>query len=308
MKEIFNKGTSDIERPSVVVLLAAYCGIKWIENQIYSILRQKSVCVSIYISIDIGPDGTEEWCRHLAEQHENVFILSSGISFGSAGKNFFRLIKDVDFSDYSYFAFADQDDIWDEDKLIRAVEAIEKQKLSAYSSNVTAVWADGKKKLINKSQKQVKWDYFFEAAGPGCTYVFPKSTALKLKSNVTQNWEKVNRLGLHDWYCYAFVRSYGGRWFIDPAPSMSYRQHPANQMGANIGWASMRARWKLIRDGWWLNQITLVAELIGDSDSKVIRHMRGSLFRRLRLACMANQCRRRVRDKFFFALACIICR
>ena len=56
---------------------------------------------------------------------------------------------------------------WFKDKLIRAVSAIEENNCNAYSSNVTAFWPDGKEALIDKAQPLRKWDYFFEAAGPG---------------------------------------------------------------------------------------------------------------------------------------------
>ena len=79
--------------PTVAVLLAAFNGIKWIEEQIESILNQKDVNLDIYISIDLSNDGTYEWCEELAIKNSNVNILPYGNHFGSAGKNFFRLIK-----------------------------------------------------------------------------------------------------------------------------------------------------------------------------------------------------------------------
>ena len=53
---------------SVAVLLAAYNGIRWINEQINSILNQKYVNVVVYISVDISSDGTYEWCKELAKR------------------------------------------------------------------------------------------------------------------------------------------------------------------------------------------------------------------------------------------------
>ena len=48
-----------MELPKVAVLLAAYNGMQWIEEQLTSILGQSAVDVTVYISIDPSTDGTE---------------------------------------------------------------------------------------------------------------------------------------------------------------------------------------------------------------------------------------------------------
>jgi rhamnosyltransferase len=83
---------------SIAVLLATYNGMKWIEEQVESILNQQSVDVNIYISVDLSTDNTYQWCQDLAKQNVHVKVLPYGERFGGAAKNFFRLIRDVDFS------------------------------------------------------------------------------------------------------------------------------------------------------------------------------------------------------------------
>ena len=90
--------------PSVVVLLAAYNGIRWINDQINSILNQKQVNIVVYISVDLSSDGTYEWCKELASKNKLIKILPYGDQFGGAAKNFFRLIKEVDFNSYEYIS------------------------------------------------------------------------------------------------------------------------------------------------------------------------------------------------------------
>ena len=82
----------------------------------------------------------------------------------------------------------------------------------------------------DKAQPQADWDFLFEAAGPGCTYVFTRDLVIALKASILTNWNEVQNVSLHDWYCYAFARSQGFKWFIDPRPSMNYRQHERNQV------------------------------------------------------------------------------
>ena len=149
------------ESSSVVVLLAAHNGMRWIESQIDSIVNQDIVDVDIYISVDKSNDGTFEWCSNLAMKNPNIQVLPYGGIFGGAAKNFYRLIKDVDFNRYDYVAFSDQDDIWDSSKLSFAIDKIKCNNLDAYSSDVIAFWSSGKEVLIKKSYPQKRFDYFF---------------------------------------------------------------------------------------------------------------------------------------------------
>ncbi len=270
-----------------------------------SILAQSGVDVTVYISIDTSIDGTEAWCATLAANISNVIVLPSVGRFGGASRNFFRLIRDVDFGGFDFVAFADQDDIWYTDKLQRAVSQLERQQADAYSSNVTAFWLDGKTQLLDKAQPQVAWDFLFEAAGPGCTYVLSRRLVDPLKALMLSNWKALQDVSLHDWFFYAYARSHGYRWYIDPVPSMNYRQHERNQVGANTGLRSFIARYKTIHNGWWFGQVQLIALLLGQNvDPFVTRWFSLSRLQLFRLSLNAWNCRRRIRDKILFLFVC----
>ncbi len=64
-----------VEHPRVAVLLAAFNGMRWIEEQLDSILGQSAVDVTVYISIDPSSDGTEAWCADYAARHAQVIVL-----------------------------------------------------------------------------------------------------------------------------------------------------------------------------------------------------------------------------------------
>lgn len=294
-----------VKHPKIAVLLAAYNGMQWIEGQLGSILGQSAVGITVYISVDPSTDGTEEWCAAYAARHPEVLVLPAAGRFGGASRNFFRLIRDVDFDDYDYIAFADQDDLWYVDKLQRAIYAIESLQVDAYSSNVTAFWPDGKTCLLDKAQPQVTWDFLFEAAGPGCTYVMSKKLLGPLKASMLENWQQLQDVSLHDWYCYAFTRSHGFSWYIDPVPSMDYRQHENNLVGANKGLSPLLARYKTIYNGWWFNQVQLIARLVGMGSDPFIRTWLQLQRRQLiKLSFSAWSCRRRLRDKILFFCIC----
>ena len=193
--------------PKVAVLLAAYNGMAFIQAQLESVLKQKDVLVSVFISVDKSSDNTFEWCNEFSMNDSRVSVLPYGEQFGGAAPNFFRLIRDVDFADFDLVALSDQDDIWLEDKLITAYYSMKKNNVDAYSSNVMAFWDDGQQAIIDKAQAQRKYDYLFEAAGPGCTYVLASLPLQKFKENLLKKKQLVNQITLHDWLIYAFFRA-----------------------------------------------------------------------------------------------------
>lgn len=291
----------------VAVCLAAYNGVRWLPEQMHSILDQQGVAPTVFVSVDASSDGTEAWIDAYASRDKRIVVLPHGSRFGSAGRNFFRLLRDVNFSDFDYICFADQDDLWLQDKLERACTSIRENGADAYSSNVTAFWPDGRRLLIDKAQPQRKWDFLFEAAGPGCTYVLSSGLAQAVQARVRACWPDMQAVALHDWFVYAFARSQGFRWEIDASPGLLYRQHGNNEMGANAGWATIKRRLTKVLDGWWLGQAALIARLVGQDDAPVVRRgLHGGRLGLLWLAMQASSCRRRAMDRVAFFLFCAV--
>lgn len=285
-----------------LILLAAYNGSSSIDKQLETILQQIDVTTDVVISVDLSNDDTFNICNDYVEKYNNVRLLPYGERFGGAGKNFYRLLKDTDVSSYDYIAFSDQDDIWPDNKLAKAVQMLRQH--DCYSANVTAFWVDGRKALINKAQPQCEWDFLFEAAGPGCTYVFKREVAIKFKTWLLDNYEQIgDSVALHDWLFYAFARSRGYRWFIDPEPMMHYRQHANNQVGTNNSFAAAKKRLRLIKDKWYRNQIVSIATLLGLENTPIVKNgLMNGYVGNLYLLVNINRLRRRVRDKLALAI------
>jgi len=285
---------------SVAVLLTAFNGIKWIEEQVESIFYQKDVNIDIYISIDLSNDGTYEWCQELALKNSNVNILPYGNHFGGAAKNFYRLIKEVDICKYDYISLADQDDIWLPDKISRAIKIINVRKLDGYSSNVIAFWEDGRKQLIRKSYPQNKFDYYFESAGPGCTFLLKQQSLKKFKDFLIKNWILINEVSLHDVMIYAFFRELSMVWYIDDIPKLYYRQHTNNQIGANVNWRSYLNRLKKIKNKWARREVQKIINLLKPySKDKISLNY-------FFLIINFNKLRRRFRDRIILLLMNLI--
>ena len=293
--------------PRVAVCLAAYNGIRWLPEQLASILAQVQVDIQVFISVDMSSDGTEAWVNQAAQNDSRITVLKHGVVFGGAARNFFRLLKDIDFTNFDYVALADQDDIWFLDKLIRAHYTLIETQADAYSSNVMALWPDGQTKLINKSQSQVRWDFLFEAAGPGCTYVMRIPLVMAVQKALLSEWEMVQKISLHDWFVYAFARANCYVWIIDSRPGMLYRQHDCNQVGVNVGWRAHMRRLSKIRGHFGLSQSRLIANIVGLADDPFVKMWsKGGRIGKIQLALKAAECRRSLRDKIAFAFICLI--
>ena len=293
--------------PKIAVILAAYNGQDYIATQIESILRQKNVLVQIFISVDRSSDGTEARLEKWALFESRLTLLPFGQRFGGAGPNFYRLLREVSLIGFDYLSFADQDDIWHPEKLWRAHSLMTAHNAVGYSSNFTAFWPSGDIRFVNKAWPQRKWDFLFESAGPGCTYVLHSSLALPLQQLVLDEDTKVLHVDYHDWLTYAFARSHNYTWVIDSWSSMQYRQHAHNQIGVNSGWRSFWMRVRKILNGYGFVQSLLIADLIQVSELPVVtRGVRGGRLGYLWLAFRATQCRRKRLDQVFFFISCLL--
>lgn len=296
-----------LKEPRIVVLLAAYSGLKWLPDQVDSILSQEGVEVELWLSVDRSADGTEEWVDGLCRSEPRVRSLPHGYRFGGAARNFYRLIEEVDFSGFDYVSFADQDDIWHIDKLSRASRILTDTEADGYSSNVTAFWASGKKAVIHKDQPQKEWDYLFESPGPGCTFLLTRRLALEFKNLVGRYPDEVGKVIYHDWFCYAFARGRGFSWEIDGWESMLYRQHDSNQLGANSGGKALLSRFRIFFEAFTVKQAALIAQLVGQGDTQFARQClangRSSL---VRLAFNSYRCRRRRVHQVALFVLCLL--
>ena len=224
-----------IPLPKVLILLAAYNGSDFIEEQLKSIINQKHVDISILISIDKSSDNSLNIINLYQAKYNFINILPYGEKLGSAGQNFFHLINESIIDGFDFIAFSDQDDIWLDDKISNAIELMYVASADGYSSNVTAFWENGRKALVKKSYHQAKYDYLFESPGPGCSFVLSNKLFTSIKSQIHNSYGKRQLPWLHDWYCYSFARFNNYEWVIDDKSHMLYRQHVSNEVGANSG-------------------------------------------------------------------------
>jgi rhamnosyltransferase len=252
--------SAEAARPRVLILLATYNGSRWIREQIESILAQKGIDLAIAVRDDASTDGTR---RELArfENDERIRIVAATAASGSAARNFLTLIRENAADAFDFVAFADQDDLWNPEKLTRACSMLVAVGSAGYSSATVATWEDGRERVLQLSGMPTASDFLFEGAGQGCTFVLTADLYKRVRRFLVTQGELTNGIHYHDWLVYALARSWGMRWSFDPVPSVLYRQHDANDTGARHTLAGITKRFSLIRQGWYRGQLSAIAQL-----------------------------------------------
>jgi rhamnosyltransferase len=248
------------DRPRILVLLTAFNGAKWIRAQIQSIVTQQDVNVSLVISDDGSLDETRSEIERCA-RGAAVSLMPPAVPSGSAAQNFLRMIRDNSPDEFDFVAYSDQDDLWDSDKLKRAVTALRDADYAGYSSAVTAVWSDGRTREIRQVSAPTASDFLFEGAGQGCTFVLTPEFYRRIRNVFATYPSLTSGLHYHDWATYALARAWGLRWYFDSRSTMRYRQHGENDTGARRGKGAIAKRMTLIRNGWYRSQVQLITQL-----------------------------------------------
>lgn len=295
--------------PTVAVLMTTYNSKLWLHDQVQSILEQEKVQIKLFVSDDFSDDGTWELLQKIAKNDNRITLLSKEERFGDAGKNFFRMVRDSDISGCDYVAYSDHDDIWHADKLIHLTNVSRREDAAGVSSNVRAFWANGKSKLIQKSQPQRNYDYLFESAGPGCTFLMSKDLIEKVREELMEIKSVARDLALHDWLTYAICRASGKKWVIDPRVTVNYRQHAENVIGANSGLRSKLSRIKRLQTNWYRKEVIKICKVCSGISSDPIfpvmlmRLERDNLKNRVWLLLRVSQFRRSILERFFLGFA-----
>ena len=251
--------------PRILVLLAACNGSRWIREQIESILGQHAVDVHVIVRDDGSSDDTRMQVERIASQGR-VRLQTASVASGSAAQNFFTLIRENSAAGFDLVALADQDDLWNPDKLARASRLVAEERSAGYSSWTTAVWANGRTSVLRQVGIPTSSDFLFEGTGQGCTFVFSAQFYERARQFLLGNPELTRPIHYHDWALYALARTWGLRWSLDPHPTVRYRQHGGNDTGARNSADGIARRLRLIRQGWYRRQLCAIADMCFAAD------------------------------------------
>ena len=207
---------------SVTVCLATFNGERYLRQQLDSILAQENVNIKILV----GDDGSSDATMSILKEYLEDGLISNIFEFERKGisNNFSSLLKHCATS--RFVAFADQDDIWDLNKL---------SELSGLLDEDVPALAFCNRRLINekdvainsKSKKLVDLSFrnaLVENVIPGNTTVI-NNLAIDLI-----NSSNINEVKFFDAYVYLLVSAFGKITFLTKS-MISYRIHPGNAIG-----------------------------------------------------------------------------
>lgn len=211
---------------SVLILMSTYNGERYLEEQINSLLNQRDVDIQILVRDDGSTDKTTDILNDY--QKKGLLKWYTGDNLRPA-KSFMDLVYHA--PDYEYYAFCDQDDYWEEDKLNIALEWLKKQ-----TQEVPALYY-GRPRLVDQNLSEIhnpettlhRMLTFREAIinsnATGCTMVFNAALMKKVQE------KRPNYIAMHDGWFHKVCLISGGKVYFDEDVHILYRQHGKNVIG-----------------------------------------------------------------------------
>jgi glycosyltransferase involved in cell wall biosynthesis len=268
----------------VEVLLSTYGGEAFVEEQCRSVLSQSWRNLRLVIRDDGSRDHTPRLLHRIAADHR--VELRFGANLGPT-RSFLALLQRVR-PETGFAAFCDQDDVWFPDKVERAVASLARLPEGTpglYCS--CARLTDGALRPIGFTPCCPRPPSFgnalVENVAMGCTTVLNRA-AIELLQSV----RAARGIICHDWWCYLVVSAFGVVLF-DPQPSLDYRQHGRNLIGAQASltrrlFARVKRQWTRNSLGLMLRQVSVFSRLYGSRLGAAEAELLRGLLERRRLA------------------------
>lgn len=251
MSKLYGLAGTNAAQSKVAILLCTYNGRHYLAEQLDTFAAQTHTNWEVWAS----DDGSQDDTHTILEDYQQKWLPGRlSIYFGPAkgfAANFLSLICKAGI-EADYYAYSDQDDIWEPNKLARAVEWLE-----TISENIPALYCS-RTRIVDADNNEIGVSPLFskppsfanalmQNIGGGNTMVF-NNAARNLMREAGENLSVVT----HDWWTYMVVTGCGGAVFYDSEPTLRYRQHDGNLVGMNATWA---ARFKRIIGMLWENRL-----------------------------------------------------
>ena len=267
----------------VEILMSTYNGERFISEQLDSIVNQ-----TVSAHITVRDDGSTDSTLDIIKKYNDISLIK-GSNVGST-ESFLRLIEVAPENDY--YAFCDQDDLWDQDKLECAINMLDKYNSipAIYSSNTRFV--DKELVFIKNEEKKPRIDLgsaIVKNYATGCTVVFNGLLMNELKK------KHPDSISYHDWWANLVCLSVGGVSLFDMTPHISYRQHGDNSVGGNESllkkWNHRLKRFKspYHRDNMAKQLLDIYSNKISDENKELLRSLiNGKFDKRLQTGNMLD--------------------
>jgi rhamnosyltransferase len=226
----------DMDSKKVAVLLSTYNGEKYVAEQIHSILTQTHKNLVLVVRDDGSSDKTIKIVKEFADKYDNIRLVE-GKNMGFI-KSFFELLK---YEQADYYAYADQDDVWMENKIELAVNSL--NNLDDSKPNMAfgnSDYYDENMKFIGKGPKNKKVSFLkalFSCCGQGMTMTVNKKT----RDMIIEDTPKT--CFFHDWWTYLICMGLGNVAYNN-VTTVKYRRRKENATSEGQGYIKLLL-WRL---------------------------------------------------------------
>lgn len=220
------------EQETIDILLATYNGEKYLEEQLNSILTQNYSNFKLIISDDCSQDKTKEILEKY-QSHPQIEIYYQEKNIGYM-KNFEFLLQHVE---HNLYMLCDQDDIWLSNKIEKTYAKMKEKQADLVFTDLEIIDETGKtiSKSFNRKMEKIhkitktletnKIAYLYNTV-TGCT-ILAKKQYLNQILPLPENTKYI----IHDSWI-ALMTSISGKIAYLDEPTVLYRQHVENQVGA----------------------------------------------------------------------------
>ncbi len=221
------------QTPHITIALCTHNGAAHLQAQLESYLAQTHENWSLWVSDDSSTDATRTILEDFAARHGHAHAIRiiAGPDQGAMA-NYMSLLCHPEFP-AGTVALSDQDDIWLEDKLARALHKMGQSEAPLLYGAQSRI-VDAALRPIGASKTSNCTPGFGNALVQnivsGHSAVLNASAlALVRRAGVPE------KVPFHDWWLYLLITGAGGYVMIDPAQVLLYRQHDNNVVGAHHG-------------------------------------------------------------------------
>ena len=228
----------------ILILLSTYNGGLFIEEQLESLYSQEGVDIHILVRDDGSKDNTIDVLKNIQSNKGKMTIIE-GVNIG-AGPSFFALLNEATnhYSDFDYYAFCDQDDVWFKHKVETGVKALEQRsgKLKMFFSGAINTdeylqpIASSCVRLVNSFGANLVANHIL-----GCTMLMNGALLREVNKINTKPYSIPNGVvPIHDAWAAIVAYSLNADVIQSSAGLMYYRQHGHNVIGAGHGFWSIQ--------------------------------------------------------------------
>jgi glycosyltransferase involved in cell wall biosynthesis len=216
--------------PETTIVLATYNGEKYLVDFLDSLRAQSYQNFDIVVSDDCSTDNTISIIESFHGKL-NISISRNQMNIGPS-LNFSRAMETAT---GNFIAFADQDDVWQSNKLMSMVELIK----ALDNEQPALVFSD--LEIVDEKLNTISDSFFASKKSSACRHIGDFIISNHIPGCSMLINQPLRKLGLpvpsefkmHDWWFAMVAAAFGTIRFLDK-PMVRYRQHGGNAIGADI--------------------------------------------------------------------------